>query len=56
MFTQYKYSVFNFDSPFYQTGNEVANRPTSGKANKVAKPVKRSTLSFGKFFLRPEIV
>jgi len=56
MFTKFEYSIFNYDSPFYQTGNEVAERSTSGKKSKVSN-VKTTTtkFSFRKLFLRPKI-
>jgi len=57
MFTKFEYSIFNFDSPFYQTGLEVSQRPVSGKKDKVAIKEKHSFMSvLSKLFLRPKLV
>ncbi len=55
MFTKFEYSIFNFDSPFYQTGMEVAQRPTSGKKTKVTTLESTSKFCISRFFLRPKL-
>ncbi len=56
MFTNFEYSIFNFDSPFYQNGSEVSKRPTSGKKTKVTNKNSevKEKFSLSKLFLRPK--